>query len=90
MSEDTKTIKIRDFHRFFREMGIAKEQPCPRCGEPRQFGWTDDPELMGDGEWTVPPAGSDPGSNNFYQYCDRCGFVEVYFLTKFFEWMRSK
>lgn len=89
MEDRGRTVKASDFHKFFRETGIDKELPCPRCGEPKQFGWTDDPDRMGDGEWIAPELGAnaDPGKDNFFQSCDKCGFVEVYFLKQFFKWL---
>lgn len=83
-----RIIKSKDFHQFFRSVGIGKNLTCPRCGSADQFGWSDDPEKIGDEEWSAPPIGADidPGKDNFFQFCDRCGFVEVYFLKQFYQW----
>lgn len=88
MSNGERLVKSEHFHTFFRTMGVGKELPCPRCGMEKQFGWSDDPSIIEDKEWTAPPIGADadPGQDNFFQSCDRCGFVEVYFLKQFYAW----
>jgi hypothetical protein len=92
MAKPPRYIQSSDFHDFFKAVGVGEEQPCPRCKEPRQFGWSNDPLIIGDFEWMAPDLGeeADPAKHNFFQSCDRCGFVEVYFLKKFYEWFDKR
>ena len=88
----TRRVTLRDFHDFFREEGLGKDLPCPMCKTEAQFGWSDKPAPQTEVEFLIPMVGAsaDPGKDNFFQTCDNCGFVEVFFLAPFCDWIERR